>query len=95
MLYILFVYYLWHNWVVYNYTNHLYKKARTQEKYKSWWRKIDSQNVKHLTCINNLIRDNKIEELQLYFDNKLIIENYYGDIKDSLNFFKNNFNITK
>jgi len=79
--------------------------TRIQEKYKSWWRKIDSQNVKHLTCINNLIRDNKIEELQLYFDNELIIENYYEDIKDSLNFFKcnkttldffkNNFNITK
>ena len=56
-------------------------------------------------CINNLIRDNKIEELQLYFENKLIIEDYYEDIKDSLKFFKcnkttlkffkNNFNITK
>ena len=46
---------------------------------------------------------NPSTELQLYHDNKLIIEDYYDDIKDSLmvfkcnkstlNFFKKNFKI--
>ena len=61
--------------------------------------------MSHLSSITNLIRDNKIECLQIYHDNKLIVEDYYDDIKDSLNFFnvkketliflKKNYNITQ
>lgn len=61
-----------------------------QKKYKLYWKKFEQCNVSHLTCINNLIRDNNIDELQLYHDNKLILEDYYEDIKDSLIFFKCN-----
>jgi hypothetical protein len=61
-----------------------------QNKHKLNWRRFEKCTVSHLTCINNLIRDNNIDELQLYHDNKLIIEDYYDDIKDSLIFFKCN-----
>jgi hypothetical protein len=72
---------------------------------KRCFHKYDTYSVSHLSSITNLIRDNKIECLQIYHDNKLIVEDYYDDIKDSLNFFnvkketlnffKKNFNITK
>jgi hypothetical protein len=63
-----------------------------QNKSKLYFRRFEECAIKHLSCINNLIRDNNVEGLQIYNDNKLIIEDYYEDIRDSLVFFKCNQN---
>jgi hypothetical protein len=72
--------------------------------YKNYHRRLENQSYNILSCITNLIRDNKINGLQLYHDNNLILEEYYDDIKqsleffkcnnDTLNFFNKNYNIT-
>ena len=59
---------------------------------KNVYKLEQSCSYNHLSCITNLIRDNKIDGLQLYHDNNLIKEDYFDDIKDSLIVFKCNIN---